>query len=508
MSKGKRIKDKVYGSVFVVVILTILISIISFLFSIFGVEAYKTVVNNGTLESTLVTAKNVLSVDGIRYVIGNSVKNFKNCEPLYLLIIALISMGIGEKSGLFKNLFEPFKRVKLNIIIFLTLLIGILSSIIGDYSYIFLIPLAGIMYSNIGKNPMLGILVMFLGISLGYGTSILFSYNDHLMGLMTEKAAIIDIDKSYKYSLFSNIYIMVISMLILNFIMTILINKFLVNKISNRYIKNTDELVTSKKAMLTSTIVFVILALITIYAVLPLKIPFAGILLDNDANRYIEKLFGDKSSFGNGFVVIISIIIIICSWVYGKISGNIKNTQEFSLGLSNTFERLGLVIVLLFFSSQMIAILDWSNIGTIIGAKLIEIMGNLQFSGLPLIVMMFVIIIVMGIFIPSTITKWDIASPTLIPLFMRANITPGFTQFIFKVADGISKSLTPISIYFIIMIAFLEKYNADEKNAISIFGTLKLVLPVILLTTLLWLLIIIIWYVIGLPIGIGIYPTI
>lgn len=506
--KSKKMKDKIYGSVFIVVILTLIIMIASFIFSFLGIEAYKTIVNNNTLESSLVTVKNVLSIKGFRFIIGNVIDNFKQCEPLFLLIIVLIGMGIGEKSGLFKNIFEPFKRIKLSIIIFLTVLIGMLSSIIGDYSYIFLIPLAGIMYSNINKNPLLGILVMFLGISLGYGASLLFSYNDYLLGIMTENAAIVDIDKSYKYSLFSNIYIMLVSIAIVSFIMTILINKFLVNKVSKKYVKNQDELAVSKKAMITSSIIGAILVLIVIYMVLPIKLPLAGILLDSDATRYIEKLFGDNSPFGNGFIFIVSIIIIICSWVYGKISGNIKNTQQFSLGLSNTFEGLGLVIVLMFFASQMLAILDWSNLGIVIGAKLIEFIGTLEFSGIPLIITLFIIVILMSILIPNTVTKWDLIAPTVVPLFMRANITPGFTQFVFKVADGIGASLTPISIYLLIMIAFLEKYNADEKNAISIFGTIKLILPVIVMTALLWLLIIVIWYVIGFPIGIGIYPTI
>lgn len=349
---------------------------------------------------------------------------------------------------------------------------------------------------------------MFLGISLGYGANILFSYDDHLMGVMTEVAATLDVDKNYKYSLFSNLYIMIISIAIVSFVMTIIIDKFLVKKVSKKYVQNNDEeIIISKKAMTISTVAGLIIFAIVVYLVLPIKLPGAGILLDNEANRYIEKLFGDNSPFGKGFVVIISMMMMICGWIYGKISGNIKNTQQFSLGLSQTFERLGLVIVLMFFASQMVALLEWSNLGTVVGAKLIEFMGILQFSGIPLIIVFFIITILMGILIPEAITKWDIASPTVIPLFMRANITPGFTQFIFKVADGVGKSMTPMFLYFFIMLAFLEKYNNDEKNAISIFGTLKLIMPVVLLIAALWLLIIILWYIIGLPIGIGIYPT-
>ena len=113
----------------------------------------------------------------------------------------------------------------------------------------------------------------------------------------------------------------------------------------------------------------------------------------------------------------------------------------------------------------------------------------------------------MSILIPSLSTKWLLAYPIFVPLFMRSNITPDFTQFIFKAADGIGKAITPMFVYFIVMLAFLEKYNTKENNKITVFVTLKLILPCVLLFAGLWLIIIIGWYIIGLPIGPGTYPT-
>ena len=134
-------------------------------------------------------------------------------------------------------------------------------------------------------------------------------------------------------------------------------------------------------------------------------------------------------------------------------------------------------------------------------------MSVLELSGLPLILIFIFVTIIISLFIPTTITKWIIMSPIIIPLFMRANITPDFTQFIFQIADGIGKSFTPLFVYFIIMVAFLQKYNGDEKTKITIFGTLKTMMPTLLLLASLWILIIVGWYIINLPIGIGMYPT-
>ena len=61
--------------------------------------------------------------------------------------------------------------------------------------------------------------------------------------------------------------------------------------------------------------------------------------------------------------------------------------------------------------------------------------------------------------------------------------------------------------YYIIMLAFLEKYRVSEKKQVSVFGVLKDMMPIVLIGATIWLLIIIIWYVMGLPIGVGTYPT-
>ena len=124
-----------------------------------------------------------------------------------------------------------------------------------------------------------------------------------------------------------------------------------------------------------------------------------------------------------------------------------------------------------------------------------------------MIILMFVVIIVISFLIPDATTKWQIASPLLVPLFMKANMTPDFTQFIFKAADSVGKGLTPFFIFFIVMLAFLEKYNNKEVHKITVFGTLKLLIPTVLLLAVTWLLILIGWFIIGIPIGPHTYPT-
>ena len=154
---------------------------------------------------------------------------------------------------------------------------------------------------------------------------------------------------------------------------------------------------------------------------------------------------------------------------------------------------------------MLLAIVDYTNIGTVISANLVSFIGSMQFSGIPLIISLFVIVIIIGLFIPSTVTKWNLLNPVVVPLFMRSNIAPDFTQFVFRAADGVAKAITPIFPYYMVMLAYLEKYNYDEENKITIFGVWKLIFPVVLMLIVVWILILIGWYVIGLPMGNGTY---
>ncbi len=508
MKKKKQKKEYFKGPVSTLLVIMFAISIVSLLLSLIDFQGNKTYIGTESLETSVIAVKNIISIDGLKFVLGNAIKNFVQFKPLAVIIISLIGIGISEKSGLLNAIFFKIKKIKFEVIIFATLFLGIISSVIGEYSYMFLIPLVGLMYKYLDRSPTLGVMISFIGITLGYATGLIFNYDDYSLGLLTQAAANLDVDPNYKFNLFSNIYIMVTSTFIITFIATLIINRFLVIKFPKKEIAEQEVLYTSKKGLRISFLVAFLMIILLVYTILDVKLLGAGILLDKSQTTYVAKLFSETSPFREGIVFIITLIMMVCGFVYGKISGNIKDSHEYSLGLSKNFENLGIMFVLMFFMSQLIAILDWTNIGDVISVRLVDFVSSMQISGLPLILIFIVIVIIMSILKPDLITKWQLLSPTVIPLFMRSNITPNFTQFIFKVADSIGKCITPFFIYFIIELSFLEKYRVNDKKQISIFGTLKLMMPTISLIALTWILLIVIWYIIGIPIGVGTYSTI
>lgn len=496
-NKNKKIFQ---GALSTIILMFIIVCVLSFLLSIFGLEGYETYISNGRLESSMITVNNIFSVNGFKYLFNNAVGNFKLFEPLVLLIISMIGVSVADTSGMLDPIFLPFKKVKSSFLTFVVVLVGICVTFFGNNSYVMLIPLVSLLYKKIGKSPILGILTVFLGITLGYGTGIMFNYDSYVLGALTQAAARVEVDSDYTFSLVSTELIMVASTFIVSVVLTRLIEKRIVP-----LFKKSESVSSNNKFSYPTFILFIILLVLLVYMIIP-GLPGSGILLDKSSSRYIDKLFGVNSPFSNGFICIFSLILSICGLFYGYLHG-VKFGDVYTKGISKSFDGLGYLFVLMFFIAQLEGIIEWTNLGVVLSSRMIDFMSNLQLSGAFLIVIFFIIVVIMSILIPSTSGKWIIASPVVVPLFMRSNITPDFTQFIFQIADSVGKGLTPVFAYFIIMIGFMEKYVGEDDSSVTIIGTMKLILPIVLIVGLLWIIILALWYISGMPIGINGFST-
>ena len=489
----KKKKKKFFqGALSTILIMCVVVMFLSFIFSLFGFEGYETYISNNNLESSLVTVNNIFSVNGFKYIFTNSITNFKLFEPLVLLIISLIGVSIADTSGMLDSVFLPLRKIKGSFLSFLVILLGVCVTFFGNYSYVMLFPLIALLYKKIGKSPILGILTVFLGITLGYGTGIMFNYDSYVLGSLTQASAIVEVDKDYTFSLVSTEFISIVL-------------SHLIEKRISVYFKKHEVVISENKFCYPVFVLFGILILILVYMIIP-GLPFSGLLLDSGSVRYIDKLFGSNSPFSNSFICIFSLILAVCGLFYGYLNG-VKSSDVYTKGINKTFDGLGYLFVLMFCASQLQGLIEWTNIGTVLGTRMIDFMSNLQLSGAFLIIIFFIIVVIMSILIPSTSAKWILASPVVVPLFMRSNITPDFTQFVFQIADSVGKGLTPVFAYFIVMIGFMQKYVSDDDRSINVVDTLKMTLPITLIIGLVWIAIIVLWFISGMPIGINGFST-
>ena len=156
-------------------ILTIIVVLLSGVLSLFQMQAtYNTVnANTNDLEPTLVAVESLLNFDGMKFIISNASKNFISFAPLVMLLISLIGISIAEATG-FIEAFSKRYVSKLNKfqLTFIVILLGTISTLINEIGYAILIPLAAMIYLSNNRNPLLGIITAFCGVSFGYGVSV------------------------------------------------------------------------------------------------------------------------------------------------------------------------------------------------------------------------------------------------------------------------------------------------------------------------------------------------
>ena len=243
-----------------------------------------------------------------------------------------------------------------------------------------------------------------------------------------------------------------------------------------------------------------------IYFIIP-GLPFSGNLLDYSQNLYIDKLFSYDSFFSQGFVFIVTMLFVILGLFYGIGARTIKNNYDLCDNLGHSLDDIGKTIVLIFMASVFINVFKKTNIGTVFTALLTNLVAASSFKGIPLIIATFIAVALSTMLLPNPTAKWTIMASTLVPILMNAGISPEMSQVIFRFAESMTFGLTPVMAYFVIYLGFIEQYN-QGSNPIPIFRALKYQIPYVITTGIILLLIIVIWYLVGLPLGFGAIPTI
>lgn len=527
MSIKKKVKFKKFNfhpiTTFILLILGTFL--LSWILSVFQFQATYTVVRpeNLELESIFVTVKNLINYDGIKYIISNAATNFASFAPLISLLIALLGLSIAHASGLIDTF---IKRVTLNIsnkhLTFILILVAIFSSIINDVGYVILIPLAALLFLANGRSPLLGIVAAFSGVAFGYGATLFVgSMEVNLISLTTSSARLID--PEFHVSLTSNLFIMIVFSIILALVGTIVIENIVMKNLGKYKLslEETQELdknvfpieeqkkieleINEKKGLKSAYVVGSIIILLFIYMIVP-NLPASGMLLDMEEKTYLRQLFGPNSYFQDGFTYMVSLFFAITGIAYGLGAKTLKNDKQLIEGASDYIKNTGSLVALLFFASQFIAIFKETNIGTVVTAIGANLIKELAFSGLPLVLLVIIVILVCNLFMTSPVTKWTILAPVVVPLMMQSNISPQFAQFILRAGDSITKGITPLLAYFVIYLGYLNIYNKSKKP-ITIRKAISYVMPSCVAMGLTWILLIVGWYLIGLPIGPGVFPT-
>ena len=158
-----------------------------------------------------IRAVSLLNADGLRRIFENLTSNFTGFAPLGVVLVAMLGVGVAERSGLLsaavRGLVLGAPRTMVTAAIVFA---GVVSNTASELGYVVLIPLAGAIYHALGRHPLAGMAAAFAGVSGGYSANLLIGTIDPLLAGITEAAAQL-IDPQYTVAATANWYFMAAS---------------------------------------------------------------------------------------------------------------------------------------------------------------------------------------------------------------------------------------------------------------------------------------------------------
>jgi len=532
MKEKKRMRFKKFNfhPVTSFVLMTCAVIIISAILSSLGLQSTYSRIDSVTfeLEPVLVNVENMLTFSGLKYIFGEALRNFISFAPLGNLLLGLIGIAIAHASGLMDT-FIKRHTIHLNnkVITFLLIFVAVISSIINDVGYVILIPVAALIFAANKRNPLLGVTTAFCGVAFGYGATLFAGSMEIALVPITESAARL-IDNEFHVGLLSNLFIIIATSIIISIVGTIVIEGIIVKRIGKyKTDEDDDSLETTKEIEIASIakeeqkrleidirqkkglkyafVTLMCFLLLFGYMIIP-NLPFSGWLLDMNESAYVYQLFGSSSYFQQGFTFMISLLFSVTGIAYAIGAKSLSGDKELIEKMSVYLKDMGYIIIMLFVASQFIMVFRRTNIGLLVLALFAKWIEMLSFSGVTLIIFVLLVVAICNFFNTTPVSKWTILAPVVVPLMMQSNISPQFTQFIFRAGDSMTKGFTPLFAYFVIYLAYLNIYNRDNKP-ITIKKAMSYIAPYCGIIGITWLLIVVGWYLVGLPIGSGVFPT-
>jgi aminobenzoyl-glutamate transport protein len=473
--------------------LFLIFAILALVISLIGYLANWQVSHPGTGE--VIFVKNLLSVEGLHYILLTTVSNFTGFAPLGIVLVAMLGIGIAESSGLISAVIRVFiLSAPRGILTFVLVFAGILSNVAADVGYVLLIPLAGIIFIAVGRHPIIGMAAAFAGVSGGFSANIVLGTVDPLLAGLSEEAAQI-VDPSYTVNPTANYYFMFVSAFAIAIVGTLITEKIIAPRmtdykpddgiIHDKFEKLTRQ---EKKGLLNASLVFAFFVLILLAGLIPAE----GFLRGESGSLL-------SSPALKGVVTLLFLVAGVMGIVYGISIRKYRNDADVMKGMTDSMKSMATYIVLVFFAAQFVAYFKESNLGIVAAVKGADM---LKAANINIYVLMFLFIVfaaTINMLMGSASAKWAIMAPVFIPVFMLLGYSPELSQVVYRIGDSVTNVISPMMSFFALIIAFFQKY---DKSA-GIGTVVSVMIPYSIAFFIVWTLLLMGWIKLGFPLGPG-----
>ncbi|CUA84803.1 AbgT family transporter [Pseudidiomarina woesei] len=471
--------------------LLIIVWVFSFLLSGIEFDAVHPLTNEN------VGITNLLAGDQMADFLANMVGTFMGFAPLGVVLVAMLGVGVAERSGFINVAIKLMLNVTPKMLLTpVLILVAIVSHTAVDAGYVLVIPLGGVIFFAAGRHPLAGIAAAFAGVSGGFSANFVPSAIDPLLQGFTQSAAQI-LDPAIQLNPLNNYFFTAASSVVV-----VLVGWYLTDRvIEPRLQKNAtidgdqedmpvlDDVTPRDRKAFYAGVLTMVFGLVALY--------FAA----SAENTPLADATGELASFTaplmQMIVPLIFLLFIIPGIVHGFISGSFKNSQDVVGAMTKSMEGMAYYMVMAFFCALFIKAFGDSNLGTLLSIKGAQFLSSLQLSGGVTMVGIIILVAFINLFIGSASAKWALISPIFVPMLMQLGYSPDLTQAAYRVGDSISNIITPLLPYFPLVVLYCQRY----VKGTGIGSLVAMMLPFTVSLLVIWSAFLIIYWMIGIPLG-------
>ncbi|KZX81698.1 aminobenzoyl-glutamate transporter [Oleiphilus sp. HI0009] len=461
--------------------------------------------SRGRSPSGMIEVVSLFNIEGLQQILTQLVKNFTGFTPLGTVLVALLGVGIAERSGVIsaamRNLVMGAPK---KLVTFAVVLAGIVSNTAAELGYVVLIPLSAMIFASLGRHPLAGLAAAFAGVSGGYSANLLIGTVDPLLSGISEKAAQL-IDPSYTVGAEANWYFMMASTVVIS-ILGMLITEYIVEPQLGLYNKDdaspehVEELEQEMNSHAVTDIERKGLRVVGIYTLIFAGVLASTIVPENGILRHPETGLVAGSPFLKSILAFIFIYFALAGLVYGKVVKSITNSTDVVHAMNHAMNTMGAYIVLVFFAAQFVAFFKWTNLGAILAVLGAQTLESLGLTG-PILFFFFIGVCgLINLSLGSASAQWAVTAPIFIPMLMLVGYSPEVIQAAYRIGDSTTNIITPMMSYFGLILAVAEKYKKD----LGIGTLISMMLPYSVVFITAWSLFFYFWvFIMGFPVGPG-----
>ena len=485
--------------------LFVLLGIAVLLMSAIGASAGWSVVDPRDPAKTL-GVTNLLTADGIRWMLTSALRNFLDFPPLAIVLVAMLGIGVAERTGLFPALIKLLVAVTPSKLLTPALVfIGICSNIASDAGYVVLPPLAAGMFAMVGRSPLVAIAAVTFGVAGGFSANLLISSLDPLLSSLTQGAAqVLDPNAIVKPT--CNYWFMVASTPFLTLVGWFVTARIVEPRFApaevEAQIAEGDRtgsaargapsldpaerrgLFAAGTALVFAATAFLLMATIEGW-------PLAGEMLRPGTSTLVP-------TWSEAIVPMILVLFLVPGVAFGLVSGEIRSDRCVARRMSDSMSAMGTYLVLAFFAGQTIAWFKQSGLTSVLGVTGGEAIKALGFGEGAMVAAIVVVVAVLNLFVSSASAKWAFLAPILVPMLGTAGVAPEVVQCAYRVGDSCTNPIAPLSPYLVVILIAIQRY----KKSAGLGTLIALLVPYCIAALVLWTAFLVLWIALGIPLGV------